>query len=112
METMGPGGEVVTAGTPARGLTRRCPLPHLLEKKLAFRQKKKKNSSKIYIMKVLMKPFLCPGLDKEHSLRDTSSCNAFIHSKGNAYFLGSICWGHTRDGDQAEADTLCRATSR
>lgn len=61
-------------------------------------------------MKVLMKPFLCPGLDKEHSLRVTSSCNAFIHSKGEAYLLDSMCWGHTQDGEQAQGDTLCRAT--
>lgn len=61
-------------------------------------------------MKVLMKAFLCPGLAKEHSLRDSSSCNAFIHSKRDAYFLDSMCWGHTRDGDQAQADSPCRAT--
>ena len=64
----------------------------------------------MYIMKVLMKPFLCPDLDKEHSLRDTSSCNAFIHSQGDAYLLDPMCWGHTWDGDQAQADTPCRVT--
>lgn len=44
-------------------------------------------------MKVLMKPFLCPGLDKEHSLRDTSSCNAIYPFKRRCLPLGLTVLG-------------------
>ena len=46
----------------------------------------------------LIKPFVCPGLDKEHSLRDTSSCTVFTDSNLSASLSGQGYWGYTEDG--------------